>query len=132
MKNSVKIKIAFIFLVALGACKKKSAESRLDGTWELRHVDGIQVTGVSPDYGTGNGIIIKFRDHSYEGYKDGKVVESGTFTTQPEVVKINNSQSNYSITFNKNKVYANISADKLILFHGEIAADGTQDTYIKL
>lgn len=123
-----------LMLISLISCKKKSDESSLNGSWELRRVDGIQIAGADPNFKSGEGNILKFSERNFEWYQANKLSASGTFTIQPEVIQINNSKSNYSILFNNNKdkIYINLSGKKLIVFLGVIAADGTESHYEKL
>ncbi|MCV9928593.1 hypothetical protein OIU83_13070 [Flavobacterium sp. LS1R49] len=132
MKNIFKLTLPFMLLLTIISCQKNSASDELNGTWELRHIEGIQVAGVDPNFKAGNGNLFKFEGQNFEKYNDGKKVETGTFTITPEEMPINNRKANYSITFNnKEKTYVSLIENKLILFNGMIAADGTESTYEK-
>lgn len=133
MKSILKLTLSTIILFSLISCEKKAEASQLNGTWELRHVAGIQVAGVNPDFKAGNGNTYKFEGETFEKYSDGKKVDSGTFVLAPEQdVPVNNTKANYSIIFNKGeKQLANLSGKTLVLFNGIIAADGTESTFEK-
>jgi hypothetical protein len=132
MKRILTFSISMMLLFSLISCKKKSAESNLNGTWELRYTEGIQVAGADPNYKAGNGNILKFSGNNYERYADNKLIDSGTFSLQEEVKNINNTRSNYSILLkNNDKLYINLSGNKLIVFIGVIAADGIENHYEK-
>lgn len=133
MKNFLKLALSMVMLFTIISCEKKSGTPDLNGTWELRHVAGIQVAGVDPNFKPGNGNYFTFKGETFEKFNDGKKMESGTFTITPEDnVAVNNSKANYSISFNKEeKKYALLSDNKLIIFDGIIAADGTESTFEK-
>lgn len=123
-----------LLILCLISCKKKSDESDLSGSWELRRIDGIQIASVDPNFKSGSGNILKFNDRNFEWYEENKLKASGTFTIQAEVKDINNTKSNYSILFNTStdKIYINLTGKKLVIFQGIIAADGTESHYEKL
>ncbi|MCV9933937.1 hypothetical protein OIU80_16765 [Flavobacterium sp. LS1R47] len=133
MKNILNLAATLVVLLTIMSCEKKSVLEELNGSWELRHIEGIQVANVDPNFKPGNGNLLKFEGQKYERYYDGKKEESGTFTITPEDTTINNRKANYSITFNNNteKTYLSLLNNKLILFNGVIAADGTESTYEK-
>lgn len=133
MKNFLRLTLSVIMLFTIISCEKKSGTPDLNGTWELRHVAGIQVAGVDPNFKPGNGNYFTFDGEKFEKFNDGKKADSGTFVLTPEEnVPVNNSKANYSISFNKReKKYVNLSDKKLIIFDGQIAADGTDSTFEK-
>ncbi len=132
MKRIFYTSIIICLLLSAAGCKKESAETKLNGTWELTHIDGIQVAGVNPDFETGKGNLLKFSGQNYEKYIGGQLVSSGTFSIKKETeVPVNNNKANYSILFNNEKLLVNLSAKQLIVFDGVIAADGTESTYKK-
>lgn len=133
MKNIFRLTLSMIVLFTIISCEKKAAGPELNGTWELRHVAGIQVAGVDPNFKPGNGNYFKFEGQNFEKYSDGKKVKSGTFAVTPEDnVAVNNSKANYSIKFNNEEnQYLLLSADKMVVFDGVIAADGTESTFEK-
>jgi hypothetical protein len=133
MKNILNLAATLVVLLTIMSCEKKSVLEELNGSWELRHIEGIQVANVDPNFKPGNGNLLKFEGQKYERYYDGKKEESGTFTITPENTTINNRKANYSITFNNDteKTYLSLLNNKLILFNGVIAADGTESTYEK-
>ncbi|SEA49873.1 hypothetical protein [Pedobacter hartonius] len=132
MKKMLTLSLCMILLLSAFSCKKKSVESAFNGTWELRYIEGIQIAGADPNFKAGNGNVLKFSESNYERYVDHQLIDSGTFAFQKEEVRINNSQSNYSILLKNNeKVYINLSGKKLIVFYGQIAADGVENHYEK-
>jgi len=129
--------IACISLSTMVGCKKKSAEqdavTSLNGTWELRYLVGIQVPDIDPNFKAGNGNVFKFSGQHYDRIIDGKTVLSGTYTISAHKTPVNNTESNYSLVFdNDTKLLINLSKNKLVVFDGVIAADGTESTYEKL
>lgn len=132
MKNYFKITVAMVAIFTLVSCAKKTKATELEGTWEIRHVAGIQVAGVDPNFKVGNGNLLKFHDGNFEKHTDGALVDKGTFSLIPESESINNSQSNYALVLNDNEKVSILLADKkLVVFNGVIAADGTEITYEK-
>lgn len=135
MKNIFRVSFSLIVLFTVISCSKKEKENgtELNGTWELRHIAGIQVAGANPDFKAGNGNYFKFDGQNFERYSDGKKTESGSFSITPEEnVPINDKKANYSIKFNnEEKTFILLSDKKLVLFNGIIAADGTEFTYEK-
>ncbi|MDO7743911.1 MAG: hypothetical protein MUP99_09060 [Pedobacter sp.] len=129
--------IACLALTTIVGCKKKSPEKEavttLNGTWELRYLAGIQVPDVDPNFKAGNGNVFKFDGQHYDRIIDGKTVSSGTYTISLHKTPVNNTESNYSLVFdNDTKLLINLSKNKLVVFDGVIAADGTESTYEKL
>ena len=132
MKGIFYTSIIICLLLSAVGCKKKSAETNLNGTWELTYIGGVQVAGVNPNFEAGKGNLLKFSGQNYEKYMEGKLVSSGTFSIKKEPeIPINNTKANYSILFNNDKLLVNLSAKKLVIFDGVIAADGTESTYKK-
>jgi hypothetical protein len=133
MKNILKKTLLTMLFLTIISCQEKSVSDELNGTWELRHIEGIQVAQVDPTFKAGNGNLLKFEGQNYERYYEGKKDENGTFTVTPEDTAINNRRANYSFTFNDNKekIYFSLIKNKLIVFNGIIAADGTESTYEK-
>jgi len=135
MKTLIKSPLfILLLLIILAGCKTKSLESKLNGKWELRHVKGIQVANVDPNFPKGNGYILKFDNGKLEKYAKGKLEEVDDYTVKEEKTRINNSEVMYSIFFKKanSTKHFNISDQKLIIFDGELAADGTEFAYEKL
>ncbi|CAM4055109.1 hypothetical protein SAMN06265348_10256 [Pedobacter westerhofensis] len=134
MKKILTLSISILLLLSLNSCKKKTEESSLNGSWELKRIEGIQIAGADPNFASGTGNILTFSGSNFEWYENNKLKASGTFTVQPDVMAINNSTSNYSLLFNNNKdkVYINLTGKKLIVFLGVIAADGTESHYEKV
>ncbi len=125
----------FAIIISISSCSKSLIHDKLSGNWELRHIKGIQVANVSPDFAPGNGNLIKFTGTNFEKYNNGKLSSKGTYAVQEEKKEINNEQVSYSIVYNNDvgtKEFFNLENGKLTLYVGEIAADGHQSTYQKL
>lgn len=134
MKNILSLVILFTFLFCFTGCKKASLEKGINGTWELRHVEGGQIPNADPNYKSGNGDIYKFDNQNFERYDKGKLITSGTFVLTTERKDINNNSANGAITFSTSpeKYYIKLSGNKLTIFIGVIAADGVEVTYERL
>lgn len=133
MKNLSNLLVPFMVLFTIMSCGKKSVTDELNGSWELRRIEGIQVANADPVFKPGNGNLIKFEGLKFERYYGGKKEDEGTFTISPEDTTINNRKANYSITFydDKHKTYVFLEKKQLILFNSVLAAGGTESTYEK-
>lgn len=128
-----------IMMIAASACKKDkttSDQEALNGSWELRSVLGIQVPNVDPNYKAGNGNIFQFKNGAFKRYAAGKAIDSGSYTLRKNEMKINNNTATHQLQV-ESKVYATntlnlkLGGDKLVIFDGVIAADGSESTYEK-
>lgn len=135
MKSYLK-SIIYILLLSFASCDKdEKFENNLDGTWELRHVKGIQIANMSPDFPPGNGYIIKIDGDTYQRLNKGAVLSNGTFAIIKDELEIDGTKFSYKLDFGNARdmdVYAKASGKKLILSIGSIASDGTTSTYEKL
>lgn len=134
MKLLIKLSFVLMLTTVFISCAKKpdATGPGLDGEWELRHVNGIQVANVNPNFAPGNGNILKFNNGKLEKYSNGKLVDTMSYTIQKDTMKINNTQSSYRIDYaNHSKQYFKLDSGKLVIFDGMIAADGTESTYEK-
>lgn len=134
MKRNISLLLIMLSIGIYSSCKNNAADSKLDGSWELRHIQGIQVANVDPNFPKGNGNILKFNGGKLERYAEGKLLTTESYTLKEEKKKINNSEAQYTLVFKNNNPEKHIALTdgKLILFDGEIAADGTESTYEKL
>lgn len=104
----------------------------LEGTWELRKTRGGMLGG-NPNIPAGNGDILKFNRQKLERYFEGKLYDSKQFTIIESKVKINQTESTHLLKFGSNvESYFRLEGDNLILFVGQMAADGIEATYVKL
>ena len=142
MKHLFKLTLSLLLIVSISSCKKEVNQSALDGSWELRETNGgYRIAGSESTYPPGNGTIIKFSGSTYEKYTAGKLVDNGTITIQKEKKKVNNDEANFSISFvslNPTLFSApfkqpmKLSKKSMILFFGEMASDGFENSYVKL
>lgn len=135
MKNPFLLFIISLMIFFAGCDKEERLESNLQGTWELRHVFGGQIAGVSPDYLPGNGNIIKFDGAKYERWYDGKMVSSGTFMIIESKTEIDGTKYSYKLDFDDKMmldVHFKISDKKLMMSNGSQSHDGTTLTYQKI
>jgi hypothetical protein len=126
------ILLLLLVTLAFTSCLK-NVQERLAGEWELRHREGGLLP--SSEFMPGNGNSLKFTDTAYERIENGKVVETGTYTIINEETTISNVKVRYKIIFgNKtdSPVYLKQLGDKLTLFVGNVASDGTVTVYYKL
>ncbi|WP_276359666.1 hypothetical protein [Daejeonella sp. H1SJ63] len=136
MKIFLNIVLVFIVFVS-GSCNKEGKLlSKLEGTWELRHIEGgFRPINSPSDYAPGNGILLKFEANTFQQSTGAQTDVSGTFTIVKEEVNLNGEKLLYKIDFQSEKnmpdAYFKISGDKLFLYVGEIAADGYVGIYEK-
>ena len=134
MKPITSLILLVVGMASFSGCNSSdSIESKINGRWELRHVTGIQVANVDPNFPKGNGNILKFDNGQLERFTANKLMGTDTYTIKEEKKKINNSEAQYTLIFkDKSEKHIGFSEGKLILFDGEIAADGTESIYEKL
>ena len=135
MKTSLKI-IILSLMITLAGCEKERLENRLEGTWELRHLNGTFLApGKLGDYPPGNGDIYKFNGNDFEHQVGGKITDSGTYS----VVKEDSNHNGETIKFklllkgnNEMSIPFELSENELILTYGSLASDGAISTYSRL
>jgi hypothetical protein len=139
MKKYLMLSVCLILLSVISSCKKDPVpnETTLNGSWELRHLLGIQVPNVDPDFKPGNGNIYNFNNGKYLIYQQSKAVDSGTYVIQKEERQINKNTSTHSMqvsskVYSSRNLYLKLSASTLVVFDGVIAADGIEATYEKI
>ncbi len=127
--------ITIIFAVLLFGCKEDQVQPEsLIGTWELRHVLGVQIAGAPSDFPKGNGSIIQFSADEYQRIEDGKVVSTGTYRIVKESAEIDGTKYDQRIIFDDDqwKTFIKLTGNKLLICSGTIAADGATATYEKI
>ena len=131
-------KVNFIILtlavLLFGCDKEKIQPESLEGTWELRHVLGVQIENASPDYEKGNGNIIEFSTNGYQRIVDGKVIAEGTYKLVEESAEIDGTKFTNRIIFDDDdwKVFIKQLGNKLLICNGSTASDGSTETYEKI
>ncbi|MDN5288565.1 MAG: hypothetical protein JWR38_4839 [Mucilaginibacter sp.] len=131
--------LLIIATVTFASCKKdknKSQDGNPVGTWELRHVNGVQVPGAPSDFKPGNGEIVQINQTNFKQISDGKVVNDYKYSIVKKETTVNFDKVSYQLVFDTDKPalspYFKISDDgKLTLYFGSIAADGFESTYVK-
>jgi hypothetical protein len=120
-------------------CKKDQSSGGLQGVWEIRQAKGMLLV----DYPAGNGNLIKFQGNNYEMIDNGQVTQSGTYSIvlDPSVstetcLVIPAGKYENRIVFNNslisNKVFFEITGNKLYLISGCFAVDGgVEREYVK-
>jgi len=131
MKKLLELTFSCLLLITVVSCKKEASVASLNGTWELKSVVGGQLAA-SPS--TDKHVIqLRFADQRYEKYDNDQLTESGTYTVTAEKKAINDNQANYYLTTQgDNKQYIKLSTNELVVFVGQIAADGVEMHYTKL
>lgn len=111
------------------------------GTWELRHIMGVQVANAPSDFAPGNGYIITFDGLKYLKTEEGKVLDSGTYTLEKKHTEVDFEKYNDVMVLNSDankehpeynwRVSVKIVDDRLLMAYGSIASDGFTLTYQK-
>jgi len=136
MKISLKIALILMVFTFVSCDKEERLQSKLEGTWELRHIEGGYRPANSPsDYEPGNGNILIFDGNKFQ-YKHGvQAAINGTYTVIKEETEVNGEKLSHKIVFQSDQnigdPFFKISGDKLRLYYGHIAADGFVSTYEK-
>ncbi len=129
--------IVIVLATLLFGCKKdeEAQVESLIGTWELRHVYGVQVAGAPADFEDGNGNIIQFSSDEYQMIADGKVVTKGTYSiVKIDGLEIDGTAYQYKFVFDGDttwNTYFKLSGNTLAICVGSVASDGTTSTYEK-
>jgi len=135
MKNSLLVVILSL-LILVSACKKENRlESKLEGTWELRHVIGFLPPDLQGDRPPGNGEIYTFQGNNFERQTGGKITNSGTFSVLNEKSN-HNEKLEFKLLLDGDKYDSSIpfkmTGEKLVLHFGALASDGAIETYARL
>jgi hypothetical protein len=136
MNISLKIALILMVITSVSCDKEERLQSKLEGTWELRHIEGGYRPANSPsDYEPGNGNILKFDGNKFQ-YKYGtNPAINGTYTIIEEETNVNGDNLSHKIDFQSDQnigdPYFKISGGKLSLYYGHIAADGFVSSYEK-
>lgn len=136
MKNCLKIALIFIMITSVSCAKEERLQSKLEGSWELRHIEGGYIPVNSPvDYEPGNGNILKFEGNKFQQLSGTQPGISGTYIIIKEEAKLSGENLSYKINLQSDKnlidPFFKISGGKLMLYVGDIPADGYVSTYIK-
>ncbi len=136
MKNFLKLALIFIMITSVSCDKEERLQSKLEGTWELRHIEGGYRPVNSPvDYAPGNGNILEFDGNKFQQLSGTNAAINGTYIIIKEEAEVNGEKLSHKIDFQSDQnlidPFFKISGGKLSLYYGHIAADGYVSTYIK-
>jgi hypothetical protein len=136
MKNFIKALFLVLMISVLSCKKEERLESRLEGSWELRHIlGGFRIADSPSDFPAGNGNIIKFEGANYERWAEGNMYSKGTFKIIKDQAEIDGTNYSYKLEF-ENKmdsdVHFKISDKEMKTTVGSQAHDGYTVTYEKL
>lgn len=136
MKISLKIALIFTVIAFVSCDKEERLQSKLEGTWELRHIEGGYRPANSPsNYEPGNGNILKFDGNKFQQKYGNNPAINGTYTIIEEETNVNGDNLSYKIDFQSDQnigdPFFKISGGKLRLYYGHIAADGFVSMYEK-
>jgi len=133
--NLVKLYITLFIFCLFSACNKADlfCSTDLYGKWELRKVQAGMIPTIN--HTPGNGNILEFTREGYRIFKDGQLIQSGTYTltNDPSVkaevcLEINSGEFTQRIIYDndltKAKVFIDVSNDKLKFLSGCFALDG--------
>lgn len=131
----MKILIMFFFITLGFACQTEEVQPEtLEGTWELRHILGVQVAGAPSQFKKGNGSIIRFVGNKYERIEAGKVLMAGAFTIIKDSAEVDGNKYANKIIYDDQAWgdHIKITGKQMLICTGTIAADGTTSTYEKI
>lgn len=135
MKHVLRV-LLIIVAVGLSSCDKDVlSNTDLEGSWELRHVKGIQIAGMSPDFPAGNGHIVRFVGNTYELTSKGSVPLISSFVLLRDTLEIDGEKFYYRLDLDRPNgmdLYVKVSGKKLLISYGSIASDGSTSTYVRL
>ena len=135
MKNCSLV-IILSLIIAVSACKKENRlESKLEGTWELRHLIGFVPPDRKGDRPPGNGDIYTFKGNNFERLMGGIIIDSGTFLVLNDISNYNE-KLQFKLVLDGDKYDSSIpfkmTGEKLVLHFGALASDGAIETYARL
>jgi len=132
--KKVNLLILVLSTLFFGCEKEKTQPESLVGTWELRHVLGVQIADAPSHFEKGNGSIIEFSTHEYQRIEDGTVVSEGTYEIVEESAEIDGTKFENRIIFDGDdrKVFIKLSGDELLISYGSTSHDGSTNTYEKM
>ena len=149
MKNIMLLfSLSFLSLFVLSCDKEETNtdsnlltidRSALKGSWELREISGMIVT----NYTKGNGNILHFEDSTYQHYRNGTIIKSGSYHLVKDTtvststgLAITPGQFTHRIVFDNDlteqKKFFEVYENKLVLLSGFFPVDaGSRSTYEK-
>ena len=130
--------LSFVIFI-LTACKKTelknscACSTSIVGKWELRQSQAGMIPTIN--YPAANGNILVFTETNFEFYANGQLIDSGqyTMTGDPSVrtevcltIKQGEFENRivYNGLYNAQKIFFNISGNKLVFLSGCFALDG--------
>lgn len=122
-----------ILAIAVSACKKdklSDIHDSIQGKWELRSSAGGFVGPL--DYAPGNGNIVKFTSSHFMYYKKDSLLSETPYTISVATNPQNGRRAGKIMDATGYSFFAEVTAGKLHLYHGTLAADGVVLIYTKL
>jgi hypothetical protein len=121
---------------SLGEPGLKVNETSLAGTWELRELQGgFRPANAQIYYSAGNGEIWEFTDSTYKKSFEGRLDNAGPYTlTKDTALATGRLMDAFVIDrgIYKHQIYFEFNQDTLLLYDGQIAADGTMCKYVRV
>lgn len=114
----------------------KITETSLPGAWELRELQGgFRPVNAQVYYPAGNGNTWSFTDSSYEQYFEGELANQGSYSLIRDTAQATGRLMDAFIMHTGNythQIYFEFKEDTLLLYQGQIAADGTIGKYVRM
>ena len=114
----------------------KTTETSLPGIWELRELQGgFRPANAQIYYSAGNGNTWEFTDSTYKQSFEGKLANSGGYTlTQDTALATGRLMDAFVMDAGsyKHQIHFEFNQDTLLLYDGQIAADGTIGKYVRV
>ena len=135
MKNLFILCIAAALTISTGCDKESPDFSGLQGTWELRHILGVQIAGAPSDFPPGNGHLVKFIGDTFEMHEQGKLMLSSAFNVKRDELEIDGERYSFKFVYqdsgHEKAWHVKVSGNKLLMSLGSTASDGVTVTYEK-
>ena len=106
------------------------------GSWELRELQGgFRPPNAQIYYSAGNRNIWEFTDSTYKQSFQGEFASVGTYTLTKDTALATGrlmDALNIGDGIYKHQIYFEFNQDTLLLYNGQIAADGTIGKYVRM
>ncbi|HSB93011.1 MAG TPA: hypothetical protein VLC28_07845 [Flavitalea sp.] len=115
--------------------ERKIPETSILGTWELRELQGgFRPANAQVYYPAGNGNTWEFTDSTFKQTYEGVLANEGTYTfTKDTALATGRLMDAFVMSTNNylHQIYFEFKQDTLLLYDGQIAADGTIGKYVR-
>src|SRR5690606_18095318 len=128
----------FVLLFVITGCDKESRlKTKLEGTWELRSIEGgFRPAGDPSEFGPGNGRTMQFDKGSFKTTFPGQAPNTGKYRVEKSDTELNNEKFRYKLILQHSnynaELYFKLKGDQLVIHTGPVAADHVIQHYVKI